>query len=178
MQLTEKKIKSHQIYKGKIINVRKDLVSLPDGNQSTREIVEHPGAVGIIALDNDDHILLVRQYRHPVERVILEIPAGKLDPGEEPLRCAKRELAEEVKAKAHKWLHLLTFFTTPGFSNEIMHLFLATDLTTYEEYSDPDEFLELYKLPAKDIIPAIKKGQIQDAKSIVGLLFFVSCLKA
>ncbi|APC08714.1 NUDIX domain-containing protein [Neomoorella thermoacetica] len=178
MDLTETRIASERIYEGRILNLRRDRVRLPDGHEASREVVEHPGAVAIIALDNDKNIYLVRQYRYPIERVTLEIPAGKLDSGEEPLTCAQRELAEEVGLAAAEWKPLLTFYSTPGFSNEIMHLFLATGLRSHREKADDDEFLEIVRVPLAEAAAMALGGAIQDAKSIAGIMAATRILQA
>ncbi|AKX94287.1 NUDIX domain-containing protein [Neomoorella thermoacetica] len=178
MDLTETRIASERIYEGRILNLRRDRVRLPDGHEASREVVEHPGAVAIIALDNDKNIYLVRQYRYPIERVTLEIPAGKLDSGEEPLTCAQRELAEEVGLAAAEWKPLLTFYSTPGFSNEIMHLFLATGLRSHREKADDDEFLEIVRVPLAEAAAMALRGAIQDAKSIAGIMAATCILQA
>ncbi|WP_406676317.1 NUDIX domain-containing protein [Neomoorella carbonis] len=178
MNLTEVLLSSERIYEGRILNLRRDRVRLPDGNEASREVVEHPGAVAIIALDKEKNVYLVRQYRYPIGRVTLEIPAGKLDAGEEPVNCARRELAEEVGLKAAEWQLLLTFYSTPGFSNEIMYLFLATGLEPHREEADADEFLEVVRLPLAAAVAEIFKGTIQDAKSIAGLLAAARTLQA
>ncbi|MDK2820057.1 MAG: ADP-ribose pyrophosphatase [Clostridia bacterium] len=170
MDLTEIKISSEEIFDGKILKVHRDQVKLPNGKTSSREVVDHPGAVSIVALDDDKNIYLVRQFRYPVNKVLLEVPAGKLDGGEDPLDCAKRELAEEVGVAASEWQKILTFYTTPGFSNEIMHAFLAKGLTPHIEDKDEDEFLEVIKIPLKDAVNKILKGEIQDAKTISSIL--------
>lgn len=178
MKLIEVQLTSEKIYQGRILNVRKDRVRLPNGGEAFREVVEHPGAVAIVALDNEKNVYLVRQYRYPVKRVLLEIPAGKLDCGEEPLACARRELAEEVGLEASEWQLLATFYTTPGFSNERMYLFMATGLKTCHEEADADEFLELERMPLKNAITQTLNGTIQDAKSIAGLLIATQFLQA
>jgi ADP-ribose pyrophosphatase len=178
MELAEKQLASDQIYTGKILNLRKDRVRLPDGREAVREVVEHPGAVAVVALDAEKNVYLVRQYRYPVGRILLEIPAGKLDPGEEPLACARRELAEETGLRALEWRLLATFYTTPGFSTELMHLFLATGLETFYAEADADEFLELEKLPLKEAINQTLDGTIRDAKSIAGILAAAQFLQA
>ncbi|MDN5326887.1 MAG: ADP-ribose pyrophosphatase [Moorella sp. (in: firmicutes)] len=178
MDLTETRIASERIYEGRILNLRRDRVRLPDGHEASREVVEHPGAVAIIALDEAKNIYLVRQYRYPIERVTLEIPAGKLDSGEEPLTCAQRELAEEVGLAAAEWKPLLTFYSTPGFSNEIMHLFLATGLRAHREKADDDEFLEIVRVPLAEAAAMALRGAIQDAKSIAGIMAAVRILQA
>lgn len=178
MDLTEVQLISERIYEGKILNLRRDWVRLPDGSEASREVVEHPGAVAIVALDKGKNVYLIRQYRHPIGQVTLEIPAGKLDAGEEPLSCARRELAEEAGLAAAAWQLLLTFYTTPGFSNEIMYLFLASVLEPHRQEADADEFLEVVRLPLEEAVNLIFKGAIQDAKSIAGLLAVARTLQA
>ncbi len=177
MHLFEKKLDTETIYQGRILNLRKDRVRLPDGKESFREVVEHPGAVAVVALDAEKNVYLVRQYRYPVAKALLEIPAGKLDPGEEPYSCARRELAEEVNLKADKWRLLATFYTTPGFSDEIMYLFMATDLKPHYQEPDTEEFLQVEKLSLKNAIKQALDGTIQDAKSISGLLIVARLLQ-
>ncbi|MGI9951557.1 NUDIX hydrolase [Moorellaceae bacterium AZ2] len=166
----ERCLKSERIYTGKILNLRKDRVALPDGREASREVVEHTGAVAVVALDHEERVYLVRQYRYPIGKVTLEIPAGKLDPGENPEACARRELREEVGLVAENWQHLLTFYSTPGFSDEIMYLFLARDLSREKAQPDEDEFLEILSLPLEEALLKIREGEIMDAKTIIGLL--------
>jgi len=170
LKLEEKCLKSELIYRGKILNLRRDVVELPDGRQASREVVEHSGAIGVVALTKDKHVYLVRQYRYPIGKVTLEIPAGKLEEGEDPLDCAMRELKEEAGIEAGHWEPLLTFYTTPGFSNEIMHLFLATELSKKEASPDQDEFLQVVSLPLEEALEKVRKGEIVDAKTILSLL--------
>ncbi|MGB9859138.1 MAG: NUDIX domain-containing protein [Moorellaceae bacterium] len=168
--LREVCVKSERIYTGKILNLRRDIVLLPDGREASREVVEHTGAVAIVALEPDGRIYLVRQYRYPIGRVTLEIPAGKLDAGEDPATCARRELMEEIGLAAGELRLLLTFYSTPGFSDEIMYLFLATGLRPQKSQPDEDEFLEVVCLPLEEAVEKIRTGEIVDAKSIAGLL--------
>lgn len=161
-------LSSEMIFTGKIIEVRKDTVTLPNGRTSTREVVSHPGAVGIVAV-RDGNVLLVRQYRYALSQVTLEIPAGKLDPGEEPQVCAVRELREET-GYAGQMTFLGTFHTSPGFADEIIHLYLATDLNWSPLQADEDEFIGLTVLPWKDAVEMAYQGQIQDAKTVLGIL--------
>jgi len=170
MDFTEITIASELIYQGKILNLRRDRVRLPDGREGTREVVEHPGAVTIVALDQEEKVYLVRQYRYPIKRLTLELPAGKLDGQETPLACAQRELAEEVGLSASSWKLLLEFYSTPGFSDEKMYLFLAEGLEPHQEKADEDEFLQPLRLSLEEAVEGIFQGRIQDAKSIVGLL--------
>jgi len=171
MNFEEKTIKSQDIFSGRIIKVRVDTVSLPDGRESTREIVEHAGAVAIVAVDDANNIYLVRQYRKPVENVLLEIPAGTMEPDEEILVCAQRELEEETGLRAGSWEKILSYYSAPGFCNEKLHLFLAWDLTAGEKNPDADEFLENVSIPLKEAYRMIFTGQIVDGKSIIGIQY-------
>lgn len=140
-------------------------------------MVEHPGAVGIVALNEKEEVYLVRQYRKPVEESMLEIPAGTLKKGEDPLDCAQRELKEEIAFQGGEFTLLLTFYTSPGICNEIMHLYLAVDLREAREEKDLDEFIDVEKYPLKKAIQLIKEGKIKDAKTIAGLLLVFGRLK-
>lgn len=171
MNFEEKTLNSKEIFSGRIIKVRLDKVSLPDGRQSSREVVEHAEAVAIIAVDEEKNVLLVRQYRKPVEELLLEIPAGIMEKGEEPLFTAQRELAEETGFRAEKWKKIASFYTTPGFSNEKIHLYMASDLKAGETNLDEDEFIEIVKMPIEDAYNSIFQGQIVDAKSIIGIQY-------
>ena len=166
----ERTISSERVYEGKIIGVRVDTVELPSGRETKREVVEHSGATAIVAVDSEGDVLLVRQYRKPVEKALLEIPAGGIEAGEDPLGCARRELAEETGFAAGRWDKLGTFYTTPGFSTEEMHVFLATGLTPVDGTADYDEVIELVRSPLSATPELIASGEICDAKSIAGLL--------
>lgn len=170
MDLKEKKIASETIYQGKILNLRVDTVRLPNGKESKREVVEYNGAVAIVALTAENDVVLVRQYRYPAQREFLEIPAGKLEPGESPLACAQRELMEETGASSEKWRELCSFYSTPGFSTELMHIFLARDVNFTEQRLDEDEFVEVKRVSLPTAWQMIKDGKIYDAKSIAGIL--------
>lgn len=169
MQLEEKTISTRHIFEGKIIDVWVDQVQLPDGREGSREIVKHEGAVGILAMDEENNVWMVRQYRKPVERVLLEIPAGTLYHQEDPLECARRELREETGFSAKKWDKILSYFSAPGFCNEALHLFIATDLVAGETSLDGDEFLEAVKVPLPQAYELIFQGQIVDGKSIIAI---------
>jgi len=145
-------------------------VLLPGGEESTREIVLHAGAVAIVAIDDDDNLYMVRQYRKPLERTLVEIPAGTMEEGEEPLQCAQRELEEEVGMKAEHWEKLLSYYSAPGFCNECLHLFLATGLTPGVAHLDADEFVERVVMPLDQAAKAVESGEIADGKSIIGIL--------
>jgi len=170
MDLTEKRLESRYVYRGKILNMRVDTVELPGGGRGTREVVEYAGAVAVVALDSDGQVLLVRQYRYPVGRTLLEIPAGKLEPGEDPETSALRELREETGFSARRLDRLLRFFSTPGFTSEEMHLFLATDLDPGEPAPDEDECVEVVRVPLVEARAMVDRGEICDAKSIIGIL--------
>lgn len=171
MDLTEKTIESNKIFAGRIINVRVDTVALPDGSQSTREVVEHGGAVAVVAVDNDNNIILVRQYRKPVERVLLEIPAGTMEKDEDPLLCAQRELKEETGFTAEHWEKILSYYSAPGFTDEYIHLYKASGLTGGETELDEDEFVETMHLPLQEAYRMIFTGHIADGKSIIGIQY-------
>lgn len=168
--LEEKTISSRRLYEGKMINLRIDRVMLPDGQEATREIVEHPGAVAVVPLTAEGELVLVQQYRQPIGMLTLEIPAGKLDPGEEPQRCAARELQEETGLIAGNIELIYDYFTTPGFSDERMYLFLATDLRAARSCPDADEFLEVVRLPLARAGEMAAAGEIRDAKTLIGIL--------
>ncbi len=174
MDVSEKTIASREIFTGRIVNLRVDTVSLPDGGQSTREVVEHSGAVAIIALDNADNIVMVRQFRKPVEKVLLEIPAGTLEDNEDPLECARRELQEETGYRAEHWEKILSYYSAPGFCDEELHIYLATELTPGPKNLDTDEFVEMVHVALTDAYQKIYDGHIVDGKSIIGIQYAIS----
>ena len=169
MELKEKTIGSKRLYEGRTINLRVDTVELPDGNSATREIVEHPGAVSILPILEDGTVILVNQFRAPINRITLEIPAGKLEPGEPSEHCAARELAEETGYMAGKLDHRGTFFTTPGFSDEIMYLYIGSELKPVDSQPDFDEFLTVEKVKLEELVKMAEQGEIIDAKTLVGI---------
>lgn len=169
--LREKTVNSKYVFRGRILNVRLDTVLLPDGRESTREIVEYSGAVAIVALTPAMEVVLVRQYRYPVGRELIEVPAGKIEEGEAPEACARRELMEEAGCQAASWRYLGRFYSTPGFTSELMHLYLAQDLTFSEQAPDEDEFVQVVRVPFKTAVEMALRGEICDAKSICGLLW-------
>lgn len=169
MIFEEKTMKSDKIYEGKLLNLRVDTVEIPDKKYSKREIVEHPGGVAVIPITSDNSIILVKQYRKAIERFLLEIPAGKLELNEEPRETAIRELKEETGYEANKIEYLLEFYTSPGFSNEKIYLFLATDLIEGQATPDSGEFIEMEKYNIDDLIKMVERGEIIDSKTIIGI---------
>lgn len=165
-QLTEKTISTEPIFNGKIISLQIDTVELPDGTRATREVVRHPGAVAVLAV-KDGRLLLVDQYRQPLGRCELEIPAGKLEKGEDPLEAARRELQEETGYQCGKLTLLHSFYTSPGFADEIIHVYLAEQLTSGEAAPDEDEFLEVVEASFDEVQQYIAEGRIADAKTIL-----------
>lgn len=151
------------------MNLRLETVTLPNGATVEMELIHHPGAAAIVPMKDDETVLLIRQYRHAVGGYILEIPAGKLDPGEDPRDCAARELEEEIGFRASSLEPVITFFTTPGFTDEVIHIFKATGLTLGTQNLDHDEVLDVMELPLERAISQIEDGTIRDGKTIVGL---------
>ncbi|MFV9510754.1 NUDIX hydrolase [Tepidibacillus sp. LV47] len=168
----EKTIESKQIFDGKIIKVFVDTVELPNGKQATREIVRHPGAVGILAVTKKNRVLMVKQYRKPMDQILYEIPAGKLEPGEDPKSCAIRELKEETGYVATNMSLFTKFYTSPGFADELIHLFYADGIEAGEATPDEDEFVELVELTLDESMEMIEKGKIVDAKTIIAIYYW------
>ncbi len=170
MDFTEKTLESRSIFEGKVIKVRVDRVLLTGGQESEREIVEHLGAVAVVPVDENGLVYLVRQYRKPLEKMLLEIPAGKLEPGEDPLECARRELTEEIGFFPRKMQKLTFYYSSPGFSNEGIHLYLATDLVRQDTPGEEGEFLEVLSMPLPEALSMVMSQEIDDGKTIAGLL--------
>lgn len=164
----EERIDGDVLFEGRMLRIERDTVRLPNGLKSSREVVRHPGAVGIIAVE-DQKVLLVRQFRYAIAQETLEIPAGKLDPQESPLDCAVRELREETGYRG-TMEHLSTFYTTPGFTDEIMHLFLARDLVWDPLTPDDDEFIGVERISWEEAVRCAQKNMFNDAKTILGIL--------
>jgi len=174
--MREQTIGSQRPFEGKLISVRVDTVALASGRTATREIVEHPGAVGILPWDGE-RLALVRQWRHATGAVMLEIPAGTLEPNESPRTTAERELAEECGLAADDWEQGPAFFTAPGFCTERLTLFLATELRAHAVTAPEDEELELSWLSLADALAAVDEGRINDAKSVAGVLWLARRLE-
>ncbi len=170
MKLLEKMISTQPIFDGRIIRVHVDEVSLPNGRTAQREVVNHPGGVGILAIDDDKNVLTVTQYRYVYRQTLLEIPAGKLESGEDPREAAKRELREETGAAASEWRSLGEIYPTPGFCDEIIRLYLARGLSYGEMAPDEDEFLDVRRLPFSVMVDMVLSGEITDGKTCVAIL--------
>jgi len=168
----EPTIASEYIYHGKVVTLRKDTVKLPNGKTSAREVVEHSGAVAIVPVTPEGNIIFVKQFRKPVEKETIEIPAGKLNPGEDPRDCALRELQEETGFSG-TLDYKFSYYTTPGFSNEILYMYMAYDLKASPLDCDEDEFVEKLEVSPQEAMHMIVKGEIMDAKTIIGILTFL-----
>ncbi|MBQ27992.1 MAG: ADP-ribose pyrophosphatase [Nitrospiraceae bacterium] len=158
-----------EIYKGKIVNLRVETATLPNGAIATLEIISHPGAAAVVPFKDESTVILVRQYRHAIGAYIYEIPAGKLSPGENPKECAQRELEEEIGYTADTLEPVVTFLTTPGFTNEVIHIYKGTNLVAGTQNLGPDEIIEVLEMPITAAIAKIHDGTIRDGKTIVGL---------
>lgn len=169
--LTEKQLSSRSVYQGTLLHVKEDQVELPDGNCSTREYILHPGAVVVIPILANGDVVMERQFRYPLCRDLYELPAGKLDPGENPLSCARRELLEETGYIAEKWRFVATIHPCIGYSDEVMSLYLAQNLSLGEHSRDGDEFLEVLHLPVQEALEWVRTGRITDVKTVIGLFW-------
>jgi ADP-ribose pyrophosphatase len=171
MKLTEKVFKKQCVYKGKAVDMYNDIVILPNNEKATREYLGHPGAVAVVPFINKTYIVFVRQFRYPVNQITYEIPAGKLDKNELPLKCVNRELQEETGYKSKKIEKLLSFWPTPAFSNEILHIYKATNLTKGNINPDEDEFIDTVVISYSKALEMIKNGKIKDSKTIIALTY-------
>ena len=170
MKLTEKVLDSKTYFQGNIINLRVDRVELENGATATREIVEHPGGVCVIGMDEDDKILMVRQYRAPFEKVLLEVPAGKLNFGEDPLDCGKREFLEETGYEAQEYVSFGSLYPSVGFLTEVLYIYFAKGLIKKEQHLDEDEFLNVERYTLDELVGMVEDNTIQDAKTVVAIL--------
>lgn len=165
-------ISSQKVFEGKVFNIERDVIALPDGKTATRETVRHNGAAAMIAVDKDGKILFVRQYRHSAGAMTLEIPAGTLEKGEDPYDCAMRELEEETGYKTDKMEFLVKFYSSIGFCSEVLHIYLADDLKAGSADPDDDEFIELERYTPDEAVEMIFKGEIYDSKTIASVFAY------
>lgn len=170
MDFTEKTIATKEIYKGRIVHLVEDTVILPDGRQAGRELVLHNGGAGVIAIDEDKTVLMVSQYRKPYDQVILEVPAGKLEKGEDPQSAAIRELQEETGYTAEKVTYIGKYYPTPGYCSEITYLYFAENLSFVGQKLDHGEFVELKKIPLSKLVEMVMNNEIPDAKTAIAIL--------
>jgi ADP-ribose pyrophosphatase len=168
--LTEEKVASEEIYKGKVVHLFRDTVRLPNGREATREVVRHNGAVCVVPLTDEGEVLMVRQYRYPFGRVLLEVPAGKIDPGESPEDCVRRELSEETGADAETYLYLGDYYPSVAILDENIRMYLAKGLTFHASHTDDDEFLNVERIPLKTLVSQVLAGEIPDGKTQTAIL--------
>ena len=176
MDLTEKTLESKTIFEGKILTVQLDKARLPDGSVAGREVCRHPGGVAVLALDKDNTVYLVNQYRYPIQQLLLELPAGKLDHGaeEDRLLGAQRELSEETGLEAAEWTYLGYTLASPGFCDEALHMYLARGLRKTGQHLDEDEFLDVVPVPLEEAVRMVLSGELPDAKTQVGVLLMAA----
>ncbi len=170
--MEEKTIKTNYIYKGRILNLRNDDIELPDGKPAQREIVEHSGGAAILAIDGDDTVYLTRQFRYPYKKILVELPAGKLGKGENAADCARRELKEETGLVAEQLELLAELYPSPGYTEEVLYIFLAKGLHQGDASPDEDEFLQVVKLPYGEFLSQAMNNQIKDAKTVAAALIY------
>jgi len=168
--LTEQTISSKLVYQGRLLEVREDEVRLPDGKTSRREYIVHPGAAVMLAMPDAQTVIMERQYRYALREHVFELPAGKIDPGEDALETAKRELLEETGYRARNWRHLLTTYPVVGYANERIEIYLARDLEYVGHVLDDGEFLDVFTLPLAQALDWARSGRIKEAKTVLGLL--------
>ena len=170
METKEKTIRKVYVFRGRILTVRNDDALMPNGDVRGREVVEHPGGVCVLPIQDDGSVLLVEQFRYPYMEDVLEAPAGKLEPGEDPFEAAKRELREETGMVATEWFDLGWDYPSPGYTNEIIRLYAARGLSDVGQKLDDDEFLETFRLPLTEAVRQIMAGEIPDGKTQLGIL--------
>lgn len=168
--LNEKMISSEEVFSGRVVHLFKDGAELPNGKHTTREVVRHVGAVAIVPLTDDGKVIVERQFRYPLNTVIAEVPAGKLDVGEDPLDAAKRELKEETGYTAESWIELGKYYPSPAYTDECIHMYLAKDLTNGDRQLDDGEFLNVFAVDFEELVADILNGRIADGKTQTALL--------
>lgn len=174
--LYEQQLSTAKVYSGKLLQVHRDEVRLPDGNSSTREYIRHPGAVVVLPLTVEGELILERQHRYPLGRDFIEVPAGKIDPGEQTLACAQRELLEETGYIARDWQYVTTVYPCIGYADERLVFFLARNLDFVGHQRDADEFLEVFSLPVEQAMAMVKSGEICEVKTVIGLFWLEKIL--
>ncbi len=177
MDYIEKKKRELNRYKGLIIDVSLDLAESYKGETIFREVVHHPGGVSILPVDDQGYAYLVRQFRYPIQRHLIEIPAGKLEKGEDPRECAIRELGEETGFTAGELIDMGRINSTPGFCNEVLYLYLALDLQRGEQHLDPHEYLDVQRVPLSELVEKALSGELEDGKTVIGVLRAANILK-
>lgn len=170
MELMEKTVESKTLFEGHIVTLKLDRAQLPNGSLASREVVEHPGGVTVLPLDAEGRVIMVRQYRYPLHNTLLELPAGKLEKGEDHRVCGIRELQEEVGITADEVIYLGGLYLSPGYSNEVLHLYLARGLHQGECHPDEDEFLEIERVPFDKLLDMVMRDEIHDAKTVAAVL--------
>lgn len=170
MHLEEKTVSSETVYKGRIFEITKDMALLENGETAQRDVLHHSGGVTVVAITENEEILMVRQYRYPHHKVTLEIPAGKLEKGEEHSECGKRELLEETGYTCKSYKYLGKILPTPAYVTEVIHLYMASELEYSKQNLDKDEFLDVEKIPLKTAVEMVLNGDIDDAKTQIGIL--------
>lgn len=178
MELTEKTLSSKSVFDGRILHITLDEIELPDGKKSKREVVNHPGGVTVAALDEDNNLLFVRQFRYPYKEVVLELPAGKLEKGSTPLENGKRELMEETGAQGYSYISLGQLYPSPGYTSEIIHLYACKVKSQGSSNPDDGEFLNVEKIPLDKAVEMVLNNQIPDAKTQVAVLKTAMLIKS
>ena len=178
MELTEKTLSSQSVFDGRILHVTLDEIELPNGKMSKREVVNHPGGVTVAALDDENNLYFVKQFRYPYKEVVLELPAGKLEKGSTPLENGKRELLEETGAEGYSYMSLGQLYPSPGYTNEIIHLYVCRVRTEGESRPDDGEFLNVEKIPLDKAVEMVLNNQLPDAKTQVAVLKTAMLLKS
>ena len=171
--MREKKLYSRMIYRGRVVDLYKDNITLADGREAVREVIKHKEAICVLPVEGDS-IILVKQFRYPVNKELIEIPAGIIESGEEPEEAAERELKEETGYRAKSMKKVLSFYSSPGFTNEKLHLFIAEGLEPGKQQMDPDEEIDVIKVRGEDLYDKILNGEIEDSKTILAVLYYLS----